>query len=62
MYSKRKMTHHFKVAWCNDQVVNDIVDLCDQGQDGGLYAGKHQKTVFISVNVTNILHYQNRNW
>lgn len=33
---KVKRTHHFKVARSNDQVVYDIVDLCDQGQDGGL--------------------------
>lgn len=31
-------THHFKIARCNNQVVNNIVDLCDQGQDGGLRA------------------------
>lgn len=29
-------THHFKVARCNNQVVDHIVDLCDQGQDGRL--------------------------
>lgn len=36
----KKTTHHFKVARGNNQVVDDVVDLCDQGQDGGLQETK----------------------
>lgn len=51
--SVRNMTHHFKVARSNNQVVNDIVDLCNQGQDGGLNPGRDQQTRLVSVNVNN---------
>lgn len=36
-------THHFEIARCDNQVVNNIVDLCDQGQDGGLCAQRDRK-------------------
>lgn len=47
------VTHHFKVAGCNYQVVNDVIDLCDQGQDGRLKVGREQQTRFLSVKVNN---------
>lgn len=43
MQYNRKMTHHFKVAWSNDQVVDDVIDLCDQGQDGRLKGGGREQ-------------------
>lgn len=36
-------THHFETAGCDNQVVDDVVDLCDQGQDGRLCA-QEEKT------------------
>lgn len=49
--SSDNVTHHFKVAGRNDQVVNDIINLCDQGQDGGLKAGRDQnKVLLVKVN------------
>lgn len=48
--SVNNMTHHFKVARSNNKVVDDIVDLCDQGQDGRLNAEKDQLATFPSLN------------
>lgn len=45
-------THHFEIARCNNQVVNNIVDLCDQGQDGGLWAQRDsERRVSVSDQV-----------
>lgn len=42
-----KHTHHFKVAGGNNEVVDDVVDLGDQRQDGGLH---REREVWIRTN------------
>lgn len=56
------VTHHFKVARSNNQVVNDVIDLCDQGQDGRLKTGREQQTRFLSVKVNSTLRVVNQIW
>lgn len=42
-------THHFKTAGSHNQVVNDVVDLGDQRQDGRLGARQEELDKVFSI-------------